>query len=52
MFQTQQIFLTGFDTDVLGLAATWVGTLFLLSRVRDAVNDPLIGALADSTSTK
>lgn len=52
VFQTQLIFLMSFYTDVLGITATAVGWMFLVSRLFDAVNDPLMGALADRTSTR
>lgn len=52
VFQTQLIFLMSFYTDVFGLTASVVGTMFLVSRLWDAVNDPLIGALADRTNTR
>ena len=52
VFQTQLIFLMSFYTDVFGLAASTVGTMFLVSRLWDAVNDPIIGALADRTKTR
>ena len=43
VFQTQLIFLMSFYTDVFGVAASTVGTMFLVSRLFDAVNDPRIG---------
>lgn len=52
VFQTQLIFLMSFYTDVLGITATTVASIFLYSRLWDAVNDPLIGALADRTQTR
>ncbi len=52
VFQTQLIFLMSFYTDVFGIAASTVGTMFLVSRLWDAVNDPLIGVLADRTDTR
>ncbi|MCA9236792.1 MAG: MFS transporter [Planctomycetales bacterium] len=52
VFQTQLIFLMSFYTDVFGIAASTVGTIFLVSRLFDAINDPLMGALADRTSTR
>lgn len=52
VFQTQLIFLMSFYTDVFGIAASTVGTIFLVSRLFDAVNDPLMGALADRTTTR
>lgn len=39
-------------TDIFGIPAAAVGTLFLLSRIWDAVNDPLMGAIADRTKSK
>lgn len=39
-------FLT-FCTYVLGIKATWMGSLFLFARLWDAINDPLIGSLPD-----
>lgn len=39
-------FLT-FCTYVLGIKATWMGTLFLAARLWDAFNDPLIGSFPD-----
>ena len=52
VFQTQLIFLMSFYTDVFGIEASAVGTMFLVSRLWDAVNDPMIGALADRTNTR
>lgn len=52
VFQTQLIFLMSFYTDVFGIAAATVGTMFLVSRLFDAVNDPIMGALADRTNTR
>ncbi|QEG36434.1 MFS transporter [Bythopirellula goksoeyrii] len=52
VFQTQIMFLMGFYTDVFGIAASTAGYIFLLSRLWDAFNDPLMGALADRTDTR
>ena len=46
------VFLLIFYTDVFGLSAAAVGTMMLVTRVIDAISDPLMGALADRTSTK
>ena len=40
-----------YATDVLGVAAATMGWIFLVSRVWDAVSDPLVGFLSDRTST-
>ncbi|MEK3889526.1 MFS transporter [Bacillus sp. FSL K6-3431] len=45
-------YLLFFYTDVFGISAAAVGTLFLLTRIWDAVNDPLMGVLIDRTNSK
>nr|WP_237243460.1 MFS transporter [Sphingomonas sp. LK11] len=45
-------FLTFYYTDVFGLAPGIVGVLFLSLRIFDAVSDPLIGIMADRTTTR
>ncbi|MDW7755796.1 MAG: glycoside-pentoside-hexuronide (GPH):cation symporter [Brevefilum sp.] len=40
-------FLLIFYTDVVGLNPAMIGTLFLLSRVLDGVNDPIMGYVID-----
>lgn len=45
-------FLMLYYTDVMKLPATMVATLFLVTRIWNAVNDPLIGALSDRTHSK
>ncbi|MEX0611020.1 MAG: MFS transporter [Pirellulales bacterium] len=52
VFQTQITFLMFFYTDVFGIAAGTAGTILLVSRVVDAFNDPIVGALADRTNTR
>ena len=51
-FQTIMLFLLYFYTDVFGLPAAAVGTLFLVTRIWDAVNDPIMGTIADRTNTR
>lgn len=51
-FQIFITFLMIFYTDVFGLPAAAVGTMFLVSRIFDAINDPLIGALSDRANTR
>lgn len=36
-----------FCTNVLGISAGWMGTLFLVARLWDAINDPLMGSFPD-----
>lgn len=52
VFQTQITFLLFFYTDVFRIAAGTAGAILLLSRVVDALSDPIIGALADRTNTR
>ena len=51
-FQTFILFLLYFYTDVFGLPAAAVGTMFLITRIWDAVNDPIMGTIADRTNTR
>ena len=51
-FQTFVVFLPIFYTDVFGLSAAAMGTMLLVARVFDAVNDPIMGLLADRTETR
>ena len=45
-------YLMIFYTDVFGLPAAMVGTMFLVTRVWDSVFDPVIGIIADRTSSR
>lgn len=36
-----------FCTSVLGISAGWMGTLFLVARLWDAINDPITGSFPD-----
>jgi GPH family glycoside/pentoside/hexuronide:cation symporter len=51
-FQTFLLFIPIFYTDVVGLPAAAVATMFAVSRVFDAVNDPAMGTIADRTQTR
>lgn len=46
------MYLLFFYTDVVGLSAAAVGTMFLVTRVWDTLLDPFIGVLGDRTETK
>ncbi len=45
-------YLTLFYTDVVGLTATAISLIMLIARVWDAVNDPIMGTIADRTNTR
>ena len=51
-WQFCNIFLLYYYTDVYGLSAATVGTMYLVGNLWDAVNDPLMGAVADRTQTR
>jgi GPH family glycoside/pentoside/hexuronide:cation symporter len=51
-FQTFILFITIFYTDVFGLSAAAVGLMFLVTKIWDAVNDPMMGLIADRTETR
>ncbi|WDV44377.1 glycoside-pentoside-hexuronide (GPH):cation symporter [Clostridiaceae bacterium M8S5] len=46
------IYLPMFYTDVVGLSTKAVATLFFISRIWDAINDPILGGLIDKTNPK
>jgi len=52
IFQTVMMFLMIFYTDVLGISGVAAGWIFLSTRIFDAVNDPMMGAIADRTKTR
>src|SRR5262245_29153584 len=52
VYQMQINFLLFFYTEVLGISPVAAGTLLLVSRLVDAVDDPIVGAVADRTHTR
>lgn len=46
------MYLLFFYTDIYGLPAAVVGTMFLITRIWDSVFDPVVGTIADRTSSK
>ena len=52
IFATVAGFLLLFYTDYAGISAAAVGTLFLVARIWDAIDDPLQGYICDRTRTK
>lgn len=51
-FQITIYFLAYFFTDVYGLKAGDLALMFLITRIWDAINDPIMGSLADKTNTR
>ena len=45
-------YLMIFYTDVFGLPATVVGTMFLITRIWDSAFDPIVGVVADRTHSR
>jgi GPH family glycoside/pentoside/hexuronide:cation symporter len=51
-FQTFILFITIFYTDIFGISAKAVSVMFLITKIWDAVNDPMMGMIADRTETR
>ena len=45
-------YLTLFYRDIVGLTATAISLIMLIARVWDAINDPMMGSIADRTNTR
>ncbi len=45
-------FLAAFYTDVFGISAAAAGTMLFVTKILDALTDPLVGAAADRTDTR
>ncbi len=52
LFQTFNMFLLFFYTDVVGLSAKSIFYIFLVAKLWDMINDPIMGAIADRTHTR
>ncbi len=52
VFMTMILFQLNFYTDTLGISAAAAGTLLLVGRLWDAFFDPMMGVMADRTSTR
>jgi GPH family glycoside/pentoside/hexuronide:cation symporter len=51
-FATFNVFLLYYYTDIFGLSAAAVGTMFLVTKIVDAASDPIMGIIADRTNSK
>ena len=51
-FQVFNIFLLYYYTDIFGIPAAAVGTMFLVTKIVDALSDPVMGLIADRTETR
>jgi GPH family glycoside/pentoside/hexuronide:cation symporter len=51
-FQVFNIFLLYYYTDIFGLPAAAVGTMFLVTKIVDAASDPVMGLIADRTNSR
>ena len=51
-FATFNVFLLYYYTDIFGLSAAAVGTMFLVTKIIDAVSDPVMGLIADRTNSR
>jgi GPH family glycoside/pentoside/hexuronide:cation symporter len=52
VFQCIMMYITFYYTDVYGLAARDVALMFLLSRIWDAFNDPMMGTIVERLNPK
>lgn len=52
IFTALSSYIVIFWTDVVGIAAAATGTIILISKFWDAINDPLMGHLVDKTHSK
>lgn len=51
-FQVFNIFLLYYYTDIFGLSPAAVGVMFIVTKVIDAVSDPMMGLIADRTNSR
>jgi GPH family glycoside/pentoside/hexuronide:cation symporter len=52
LYQAWSFFLMIFYTDVFGIDAKVASFMFLITRIWDTINDPIMGMIADRTNTR
>ncbi len=52
MYNITNVFLMRFMTDILSISAIAAGTIFAVSKIYDAVTDPIMGTISDRTRTR
>ena len=52
LYQAWSFFLAKFYTDVFGIPARHAATMFLVTRIWDTINAPIMGMVADRTNTR
>lgn len=51
-FQVTSFYLLFFFTDIFGILPALAGTIFLVSKIWDAISDPIMGYVVDRTHTR
>ena len=51
-FQVFNIFLLYYYTDIFGIDPALIGVMFIVTKVVDAISDPLMGVIADRTNSR